>query len=438
MALPERYELLGELGRGGLAIVYRARDRLLDREVAIKMLRPEFAQQPKSLARMQREARAIASLDHRNIVRLYDVLNDALVMELVPGNCLDFRALSLPDRLRALEDIARAVHVAHERGIIHRDLKPGNVLREQTGRVVVTDFGLAHLAETRSRLTRSGTTLGTPLYMAPEQIRGQPIDRRADIYALGVMLYEAIAGQPPFQADTIAELYHKVLSRQPPPLKGVPTDLVTLCDRTLAKEPRDRYSSSTALADDLARYLAGKPIQNRPMSSWTRLARHLGRRKAVAGALILTGIFLSIGTITFLRLRQTRQDITDTRAALLEEMRSTSAASLEAVLDLRRVGKVDRMIEHAAKVFDACQKVTHDLPQLAEPHYLRGRMLRAQMRFVEALDEQQKALAKDPFYAPALYERLVLTQHLYRPGPASGQGRRRSGSALRAGAGRPR
>ncbi|MBI2930728.1 MAG: protein kinase [Planctomycetes bacterium] len=409
MLASERYELLEELGRGGMGVVYRARDRTLGREVAVKVLRCDGEAKPHLLARMMREAQVVAALEHPNIVRIHDVLENALVMEYVRGRPLELKELALKERLKVLEDVARAIHAAHERGIVHRDLKPGNVLREETGRVVVMDFGLAHLAEARSRLTRSGAVMGTPLYMAPEQIRGERVDGRADVYSLGVMLYEALAGRVPFTGSTVAELYVKVLARNAPPLTGVPRDLVTVCGRALAKDPRDRYQTAAALAEDLASYRTGRSIAMRPMSTWTRLAR---RKTAVAVAAGM-GLLVAFAAGTAWKLHSTRKGTDEARRVLVEEMRRTSASCLEAALDLRRVGQVDRMGEYASKVDAICDAVIRDQPQSAEPHFLRGRMRRALMEDREALVEQESALAKEPGYVPARYERLILVVRLY-------------------------
>ncbi|MBI2931494.1 MAG: protein kinase [Planctomycetes bacterium] len=410
MAAPERYELLDELGRGGTAVVYRARDRMLGREVAIKFLRHEEGVRPEVMARLKREAQAIAALEHPHLVRVYDVLEDGLVMELVPGRPLDLPSLPLPERLRALEDVAGAIHVAHERGIVHRDLKPGNVLREAGGRVVVTDFGLAHVEGGRSRLTRSGMTVGTPLYMAPEQIRGQRIDRRADVYSLGVMLYEALAGDVPFRAPTVARLYQMVLTEEPPPLKRAPRALATICLRALAKEPADRYGTAGEMAADLACVREGRSISTRAVSSWMLLRR---RKTAIAvGVAILLAVVTAVGSA--MKLRRSREGLTHSQRVLLEGMRKMSGTCLQAALDLRRVGRVERMREYASKVNATCGDVIRELPGSAEPHYLKGRMHRALLEDGEALAEQERALRKEPGYAPALYERIVLTARLYR------------------------
>ncbi len=430
----ERYEILGTVGRGGMSVVFRARDRKLRREVAIKALRPDVAREPLAVSRMIREARAIASLNHPNILKLYDVGEQAppfLVMEYVRGVTLH-QAIAgglwtLEERARVLDQVSRAVDAAHRHGVIHRDLKPGNILVEQTGRAVVLDFGLAHLASAEARLTRTGAVLGTPQYMAPEQVRGEGdrVDRRTDIYALGVMLYEAMTGRLPHMAATAAGLYEKILHEEAPPPRRinrhVPRDLETICLRAMSHDPRDRYATALDLAEDLRSALAGEPIDARPIGAPTRLLRRLARRKGtVLAAAALAALAASaLGLWTALREREARlQDrearLTETQRSILSQLRVTSGACLEAALDLRRAGNLAAMQRHAARMEEICRKVSRDLPELAEPHYRWGRMLRAQMRDAEAFAEQERALAVEPDYPPALYERVVLRVREYR------------------------
>ncbi len=419
--LADRYEILEVAGRGGMAVVFRARDRKLDREVAIKMLREELAANAVAVSRMIREARAIASLHHPSILKLHDVCEQRppyLVMELLKGRTLEeaFSDSSWPldDRIRVLAEVAVAAHAAHEHGVVHRDLKPGNVLLEESGRVVVMDFGLAHLVDAETRLTRSGATLGTPAYMAPEQVRADAggVDRRTDVYALGVMLYEALAGRTPHQAESAAKLYEKILREEAAPAihprSSAERDLQTICLKAMSKDPRDRYATALAFAEDLRRQRAGDPIVARPLPPWQRVARRLARRKkalvTLAAGLVLVAVSLGL----WAALRRSESHLTRTHRSLIEQMRTTSEACLEAALALRRAGDLPGMRKQAANVEEICRKVSSELPRSAEPHYRWARMLRALMRNREALAELGKALARDPAYGPALYERIVL------------------------------
>jgi serine/threonine-protein kinase len=423
-APPARYEILDELGRGGMAVVYRARDRKLGREVALKVLRREYAESAPTVGRMMREARAIASLDHPNIVRLHDVVDDRppyLVMELVRGRTLDHELRRgdwpLRERVLAVEQIARAVHAAHERGIVHRDLKPANIMMEGD-RPVVMDFGLAHLSSGESRLTRSGAIVGTPQYMAPEQVRSDAsaIGPRTDVYALGAILYEAVAGRPMFRGS-VNDVYRQILTEDPEPPRRinprVSADLETICLRCVAREPGDRFPSALALADDLARYAAGEAIIARPISAWTLFGRRLARRKGALGAAMAIVLLAAGAIVMWGALRRKQAELSGTQASLVESMRTTSEACLEAALALRRAGRVGEMRRQADRVEAVCRRVIDELPRLAEPHVRWGRMLRAQMRFDEALAQQELALAKDAANAEARYERAVLRMHRY-------------------------
>jgi eukaryotic-like serine/threonine-protein kinase len=273
------YDLLAELGRGGMGVVYKARQRSLQRTVALKMiLRGEFAT-PEDLARFQAEARAAARLEHANIVAVYDAGQcdgqAYFTMRQVEGQTLADLLGAGPmkprDAAKCLAVISRAVHYAHDNGILHRDLKPSNVLIDQEGRPHVTDFGLAKWVTGTADAPRVGPTLsggivGTPAYMAPEQIsnqRGKP-SPASDVYSLGVILYEMLTGRPPFQAATPVDTLLLVLDQDPvrPRLLNpkVDPDLEVICLKCLQKEPALRYSSAAALAADLEAFLKGETL----------------------------------------------------------------------------------------------------------------------------------------------------------------------------------
>ncbi|MHB8577967.1 MAG: serine/threonine-protein kinase, partial [Dehalococcoidia bacterium] len=258
-----RYEVLGTLGRGGFATVYRARDRQLGREVALKLLSAHLAEEPDVRRRFLSEARILANLRHPNIVTVYDVGEDGgrpyFTMDLIPGvtlaQMLDGRqGLPLPQVVEILNGLASAVDYLHAAGLIHRDIKPANVMREYTGRVVLMDFGIARVLD-GTQFTRTGMTLGTPEYMAPEQIRAQPIGPPADIYALGILTYALLAGHPPFEGDT-ASVLHAQAYDEPPPLEPLRTGLYPQAYATiaaaLAKNPEERPPSAAHLADVFA------------------------------------------------------------------------------------------------------------------------------------------------------------------------------------------
>jgi WD40 repeat protein/predicted Ser/Thr protein kinase len=309
------YEVLKELGRGGMGVVYWAFQLELHRPVALKMIRGGVDAAPQQLARFRAEAEAVARLQHPNIVQIYDVgLEGSLpymALEYIEGSSLEqqLAGTPLPTRRAAqlLEVLARAVHYAHERGVVHRDLKPANVLLTPDGIPKLTDFGLAKLLVGGGIQTQSGTILGTPSYIAPEQATGKTkeIGPAADVYSLGAILYESITGRPPFLAETALQTILQVEAGDPlSPSRlqpNLPRDLVTICLKCLEKEPRKRYRSAEALAEDLRRFQAGEPILARPVGPVGRLGRWCRRNPALAmanglAAFALLGIVaLSIG-----------------------------------------------------------------------------------------------------------------------------------------------
>lgn len=297
------YEILGEVARGGMGIVYRARQSKPARVVALKVLSlGQFAGQTE-LDRFRQETEAAAALEHPNIVSIYEVGEAEgrpyFTMPYFTGGNLATRIPRLLDDPRAavtlLATVARAVHHAHQRGILHRDLKPSNILLDDLGAPHVTDFGLASPLAPGMRLTVSGATLGTPGYMAPEQALGDSkhVTTAADIFSLGAILYELLTSRPPFQAETPLAILRKTTDEDPPPpralRKTVDRDLETICLKCLAKEPARRYPSAAALADDLDRWLRHEPVSARPPSRWDRLAHQVRRHPVRAG---LTGLGL--------------------------------------------------------------------------------------------------------------------------------------------------
>jgi serine/threonine protein kinase len=306
------YEIQGELGRGGMGVVYLARQVALDRLVALKMIRSGACASPEELARFTAEARTVARLRHANIVQIYEVGEHGGVpyfsLEYIDGGSLDKKlaAASLPprDAARLLESLAEAVDAAHQAGIVHRDLKPANILLTRDGQAKVTDFGLAKQVNADVVLTHSGAVLGTPSYMAPEQAAGKvkEIGPATDVYALGAILYEVLTGQPPFRGPTPLEIWARVIAEDPLPPSalraGVSRALEAICLHCLAKEPECRYSTAAELADDLGRFLAGEPISLRPAGPTDRLRRVLSQSRlrdefAVWGNLLLlfAGVF---------------------------------------------------------------------------------------------------------------------------------------------------
>jgi serine/threonine-protein kinase len=276
-----------------MGVVYKARDVALQRLVALKMVYHAGSGRDQQLARFEREARAVAQLQHPHIVQIFALGQHEgmpyFAMELMEGGSLSekLRAGPFPVRESAqvVESLARAVHFAHQRGFIHRDIKPSNVLLTADGTPKITDFGLAKRFNYEDPvLTLQGAVVGTPAYMAPEQVKGHPdaIGPAIDVFGLGAMLYDLLTGQPPFRAPNVMETLLRVMNEKPVPPSQlrpeVPGDLELICVKCLEKDPARRYASAEALADDLARFLAGTPISCRPTTIWERLGRLFRRR----------------------------------------------------------------------------------------------------------------------------------------------------------------
>ena len=306
------YETISILGQGGMGVVYKARQLTLNRLVALKMIRnAEFANEDQ-VRRFQNEAEAVATLDHPGIVPIYEVgaYQDQryFSMKLVEGQGLDKRLAVLANDhrtgARVVAEVADAVSHAHQRGILHRDLKPANILLDSQGQAHVTDFGLAKRIEEDAGLTVSGAIMGTPSYMAPEQAAGQSslVTTASDVYGLGAILYAALTGRAPFAGDSVMNTLDQVRNRAPqPPTRlrpNLPRDLEVICLKCLEKDPRHRYLSAQALADDLNRWLRGEPIAARPVGPVVRLRMWAKRKPALAGlsaALIVASIAGVIG-----------------------------------------------------------------------------------------------------------------------------------------------
>jgi WD40 repeat protein/tRNA A-37 threonylcarbamoyl transferase component Bud32 len=382
------YEILDEIGRGGMGVVYRARQVGLKRLVAIKMVLAGRYASPKQLARFQRETEILARLNHPNVVQIYEVGElDGMpffCMEYMDGGSLAVKVKGQPQQPEAVaelvEILARAVHVAHEQGIVHRDLKPANILINGAGVPKITDFGLAkHLQEEAGQT--GGDILGTPSYLAPEQVRreGVAIGPATDVYALGVILYELLTGRLPHKGDSSMDTVLLVLHEEPvPPSRlrpRLPADLETITLKCLNKEPQKRYGTAAALADDLRRFLANEPILARPVSRWEQTIKWGRRRPALAAtiaALLLVAVAGFVG--------------------ILWQMLRAEAARAVAVLERETAdnerSKAVRLAEDLRVQRDAAKWYTYRANLAATANALQLGNISSARRYLEAAPEQ--------------------------------------------------
>lgn len=315
----EGYDLLGEIARGGMGVVYRARQKGVARLVALKMMLPAAVPDYEASRRFELEVEAVARLDHPNIVPIYEVGSAEgspyFTMKLIEGGSLGAKIKGLSNDhcagVQIMAAITRAVEYAHQRGILHRDLKPGNILLDLRNFPYLTDFGLAKYANRESSLTMSGVVMGTPTFMAPEQASGRTreITTAADIYSLGAILYLILTGKPPFESDAAIDILRRVVDDEPDRPSSinrhVDRDLETICLKCLEKEPQRRYPSAAALADDLERWLRHEPILARPSTALEQLVKWARRKPVIAG--LAAGLTIAVLTGFAATFQQWRQ-----------------------------------------------------------------------------------------------------------------------------------
>lgn len=435
-----RYQSLEKLGEGGQAEVYRAWDGELKRRVALKVLHESPLVSEDVRRRFEREARLMAGLSHPNVVAVYDVVTSGerlcLVMELIEGPPLDRvlaeRKLGMRELVGILHQACLGVAAAHEKGIVHRDLKPGNILLTPEGKAKVGDFGLAHVADGATKLTATGAPLGTPVYMAPEQVEGTSggISPRTDVYALGAILYEMATGSPPHAGRTVAELYAKILGAEPATPRSrnakVPRDLETVIVKALEKEPSRRYADARELAEDLGRWLEGEAIHARPATWGYRARKFVRRRKAVVGVAV-AGVALAVGLATYLvpkwrgelrsRVEKQQQlDLERARRLLDFEARERARPHLAAgnrwleEMRLQRIRPdlppeaLNRLRDRAVECFRRAEAECADDP---EPHLGIAKAFLYCEDKKRAREEVEKAIRVSPTFATAYIERAL-------------------------------
>jgi tetratricopeptide (TPR) repeat protein len=428
------YEILGELGRGGMGVVYKARQKGLNRLVAVKMILGAQHASPEVLARFRAEAEVIARLQHPNVVQVHAVGEQDgrpyFALELLDGGSLNrqLAGTPLPARPAAqlVETLARAVHAAHERGVIHRDLKPANVLLARSdpqhgiplgsppGEAAcyvpkITDFGLAKLVGGDAGQTQTGAVLGTPSYMAPEQAHGDhaQVGPASDVYALGAILYECLTGRPPFRTATALDTLELVRTADPVPPRrlqpGLPRDLETVCLKCLRKAPGQRYASARDLADDLRRFRNGEPIHARPVGAGERVLKWVRRHPAAATAAAVSIASIVVlfggGLLSNAALRQANRE-TQERADEAEHERAAALAEWRRAEDNFQLAldAVERMLTRVAEGPLAA------VPQ-AEP--VRRSLLEDARAFYEAFLRQKQQDSKLRAETARAYARLA-------------------------------
>ena len=421
------YLILSRLGRGGMADVYAARDMNLERDVAIKVLRPDLARDRDYITRFRREAKAAAKLNQPNIIQIYEVGEDEsrhyIVQELISGQnlkeYLDRNGAVAPDQaVEILFGVASALDAAAVEGITHRDIKPENVMWSKTGEVKVADFGLARLGSdsdgSRADLTQAGLTLGTPRYMSPEQVQGRPVDPRSDLYSLGVMMYHLLAGRPPFEADDPLALAFAHVNETPKPLdrvrgnKDVPEWLVAIVAKLLRKDPIERFQSPGELLDTLtgddsdhrtnARRLAGAATATarlQRVADQENRNRRQRRRRAVA---------LSLVPIAFIGLG----------AAVASQVKQDDLADLLTPDAVPELGSVDEQFLEAAERDDApgwksvAQYFPADESAVNRSYASKSSLQLAQLYLTQGRPRQAESVLVDLLNDPATDEKFRL------------------------------
>jgi WD40 repeat protein len=393
------YVVLGELGRGGAAVVYKARHMPLGRLVALKVLRDGAG--PEQQARFRWEAEALARLRHPNVVQLFEIGEHAgrpyLALELVEGGSLAGTVRPARQAAHLAEVLARAAHHIHRQGLVHRDLKPANVLLTVDGAPKITDFGLARRLDDApaARPAAVAAVAGTPAYMAPEQAdgRAEAVGPAADVYALGAVLYEMLTGRPPFVGATPLETLDRARSQAPMSPRalspGVPCDLETICLKCLEKEPARRYGSAEELADDLRRFLDGLPILARPVGRLGRAARWCRRRPSLAAGLAVAAVALAAAAVVGARFGLYRSE-----AKAVSEAKEGEAKGAEeqARKEAQQRDEADRARRRTAR--EAAELAWHKGRRLCEAgeHGLGGLWL---ARSLELLPEGEADLSRD-------------------------------------------
>lgn len=428
-----QYRILSELGRGAMGVVFVAEDTQTGKEVALKVLPPHISRSNKIIRRFLREAESVAKLDHPNIVKIYGIGHKESIyyyaMELIKGRPLDDILekeghMSFKRAAQIIIQACDAIHFAHENAIIHRDIKPGNIIITGDDRVVITDFGLAR-QEKAATLTESGALVGTPIYMSPEQVLAKRggVDKRTDIYSLGVTLYQLISGKPPFTAQSTQGILNQILEDDPkPPQRNrikAPSALCTITLKAMEKSPDMRFQSACFLGDELRRYVAGTAIQSKPAGIFKRLSKKIKKHKIISG-LAAVSIVISMSFLAHLILskeasEKTKAIVTDQKKGLAfkEEMK-TIRELMGGPGAYRNLTDDNR--ERAQKAIDKALPLN---PDNSEIHLYKGKFLYMTGDYPNALAEYTLAIKLAPQSWEALLGRglFLLEQGRRTPDP---------------------
>ncbi len=413
-----RYRVISEIGRGGMGRVYLAYDPNLKRSVALKVMRIEELEDS---ARYRRETEIAAGLQHPNIGAIYDAQQEEetfiIAMQYIDGDSLDKARLDPREAMKAIGEAARAVHFAHDHGIIHRDIKPENIMRTKDGRVYIMDFGVARRIERKASLTQTGTVIGTPMFMSPEQAAGRELDVRTDVYSLGATLYSLIAGRPPFVGASVLDIIQRIGKAEPPRLQAFHPDLhkdvTTIVQKSMRKERVRRYQTALALAEDIDRYLSGEPIEARPMSFVEKGVRYLRKRPWMVNALLFLTIAVGVGAglIWKEKQREEQRSKSENFRAHQKAIRDLAMERLgQAKVNLdkwnrfllfapRDLSSKEYLLTEAVSLCLAARSLNGD--DLAEADFTRARALYLLGRYREAQSAIQNAISEsrqDHFY----------------------------------------
>lgn len=416
----DRYRLIREVGRGGMGRVYEAEDTQLRRRVALKLMPETVGLSEVMRRRFAREAQAVAKLTHPHIAAIYDATPDYIAMQFVEGcTILEFPRDDPKISAALIRDAALAVQYAHECGVIHRDLKPSNLMVEEGGtttatagegghargaRVFVLDFGLAKETAIESSLSTSGSIVGTPSYMPPEQAegRGRDVDVRSDVYALGATLYACLTGLPPFPEDEMLSVLRRVVEEDAKSPR-IESDLDAIVLKCLAKEPERRYQTARELAEDLTRWLRGEAVVAKPPSLGYRFRKFVSRRKALLRASAIGAVAtLGIAAAIFVPIELQRRAVNRALDVSMQIDGVIESAGL-----LMRGGKRDEAYLRLDQAIDQCMTFLADY-DVAHVHYLHGRLLRLREDRDAAEAALIRAIERDPEHAGARLERALL------------------------------